>query len=159
VIPLVAWLRGRRAFRPRGAIRRRLVPSVLATFPGCQLAWRWRGWPCCRGAGSPQRVDDKRQVHEQGYDIMLVVDLSGSMLAEDNHRPGEGPNRLQVIKPSFRPLCRTGRTIGWHRGFSTQAYTLSPLTFDHAGSPVSSHESRSRHRREPYRIGDGSVSR
>jgi Ca-activated chloride channel family protein len=81
----------------------------------------------------PQRVDDKRQVRQQGYDIMLVVDLSGSMLAEDNHRPGEGPNRLQVIKPVIqafvqnRPNDRIGIVV-----FSTQAYTLSPLTFDHA---------------------------
>jgi Ca-activated chloride channel family protein len=81
----------------------------------------------------PQRVDDKRQVHQQGYDIMLVIDLSGSMLAEDNHRPGEGPNRLQVIKPVIqafvqnRPNDRIGIVV-----FSTQAYTLSPLTFDHA---------------------------
>jgi Ca-activated chloride channel family protein len=81
----------------------------------------------------PQRVDDKRMVHQQGYDIMLVVDLSGSMLAEDNHRPGEGPNRLQVIKPVIRafvqnrPDDRIGIVV-----FSTQAYTLSPLTFDHA---------------------------
>ena len=81
----------------------------------------------------PQRVDDRRQVREQGYDLMLVIDLSGSMLAEDNHRPGEGPNRLQVIKPVIRafienrPSDRIGIVV-----FATQAYTLSPLTFDHA---------------------------
>jgi Ca-activated chloride channel family protein len=63
---------------------------------------------------------------------MLVIDLSGSMLAEDNHRPGEGPNRLQVIKPVIRafienrPNDRIGIVV-----FATQAYTLSPLTFDH----------------------------
>jgi Ca-activated chloride channel family protein len=55
------------------------------------------------------------------------------MLAEDNHRPGEGPNRLQVIKPVIRafienrPNDRIGIVV-----FATQAYTLSPLTFDHA---------------------------
>jgi Ca-activated chloride channel family protein len=55
------------------------------------------------------------------------------MLAEDNHRPGEGPNRLQVVKPVIRafienrPNDRIGIVV-----FATQAYTLSPLTFDHA---------------------------
>jgi Ca-activated chloride channel family protein len=81
----------------------------------------------------PQRIDDKREVHQQGYDLMLAIDLSGSMLAEDNHRPGEGPNRLQVIKPVIRafienrPNDRIGIVV-----FATNAYTLSPLTFDHA---------------------------
>jgi Ca-activated chloride channel family protein len=81
----------------------------------------------------PQRVDDRLQAHQQGYDLMLVIDLSGSMLAEDNHRPGEGPNRLQVIKPVIqafienRPNDRIGIVL-----FATQAYSLSPLTFDHA---------------------------
>lgn len=134
-IPLVAWLRGRRG-----------VPALVVPFAA---AWyRPSMAPFSRSpvfigmAGlallvvalaRPQHVDDKRQVRQQGYDIMLVVDLSGSMLAEDNHRPGEGPNRLQVIKPVIqafvqnRPNDRIGIVV-----FSTQAYTLSPLTFDHA---------------------------
>jgi len=135
VIPLVTWLRGRRGvpafvvpfaaawYRPSLAAFSRLPVGVGVTGLAllvCALA-------------RPQRVDDKRQVHQQGYDLMLVVDLSGSMLAEDNHRPGEGPNRLQVIKPVIqafvqnRPSDRIGIVV-----FATQAYTLSPLTFDHA---------------------------
>jgi len=135
VIPLVSWLRGRRG-----------VPALVVPFAA---AWyrpslmTFSRLPVGVGVAGlalvilalarPQRVDDKRQVHQQGYDIMLVVDLSGSMLAEDDHRPGEGPNRLQVIKPVIqafvqnRPSDRIGIVV-----FSTQAYTLSPLTFDHA---------------------------
>lgn len=134
-ISLVTWLRGRRGvpalvvpyaaawYRPSMATFSRLPVSVgVAGLALLVLA-----------LARPQRVDDKRQVRQQGYDIMLVVDLSGSMLAEDNHRPGEGPNRLQVIKPVIqafvqnRPNDRIGIVV-----FSTQAYTLSPLTFDHA---------------------------
>jgi Ca-activated chloride channel homolog len=47
----------------------------------------------------PQRVEDRREVRSQGYDIMLAIDLSGSMLAEDFERGGQRLNRLQAIKP------------------------------------------------------------
>jgi Ca-activated chloride channel homolog len=80
----------------------------------------------------PQRVEDRREVRSQGYDIMLAIDLSGSMLAEDFERGGQRMNRLQAIKPviqsfiSDRPDDRIGIVV-----FSGRAYTLAPLTFDH----------------------------
>src|SRR5437764_4189050 len=100
-LPLVAWLRGRRR-----------VPVLLVPFAA---AWhraslaapsRWpvalalAGLALLIGAGArPQRIEDKREVHSEGYDLMLVVDVSGSMLREDGPRPGVVPNRLQMIKP------------------------------------------------------------
>jgi Ca-activated chloride channel family protein len=133
VIPLVAWLRGRRG-----------VPALVVPFAA---AWyrpslmTFSRLPVGVGVAGlalvilalarPQRVDDKRLVRQQGYDIMLVVDLSGSMLAEDEGK--DGPSRLQIIKPVIqafvqnRPADRIGIVV-----FSSQAYTLSPLTFDHA---------------------------
>jgi Ca-activated chloride channel family protein len=80
----------------------------------------------------PQRVEDKREVRSQGYDIMISVDLSGSMLAEDFEKNGEPVNRLQAIKPIIqafieqRPADRIGIVL-----FSGRAYTMAPLTFDH----------------------------
>jgi Ca-activated chloride channel family protein len=80
----------------------------------------------------PQRIEDKREVHSQGYDIMLAIDLSGSMLAEDYEKGSERINRLQAIKPVIqafitqRPSDRIGIVV-----FSGRAYTLAPLTFDH----------------------------
>jgi Ca-activated chloride channel family protein len=135
VIPLLAWLRGRRG------VPALVVPFAAAWYRPTLVAVS--RLPVGVGVAGlvlltvalarPQRVDDKREVHQQGYDLMLAIDLSGSMLAEDNHRPGEGPNRLQVIKPVIRafienrPNDRIGIVV-----FATQAYTLSPLTFDHA---------------------------
>ncbi|HUJ45448.1 MAG TPA: VWA domain-containing protein [Opitutaceae bacterium] len=134
-IPLLAWLRGRRGvpalvvpfaaawYRPTLVAISRLPVGVGVT--GLVLL--------AVALARPQRIDDRREAHQQGYDLMLAIDLSGSMLAEDNHRPGEGPNRLQVIKPVIRafienrPNDRIGIVV-----FATQAYTLSPLTFDHA---------------------------
>lgn len=135
VIPLLAWLRGRRGVPalvvPFAAAWYRPTLASISRLPtGIGLA----GLVLLVGAlARPQHIDDKREVRQEGYDLMLVIDLSGSMLAEDNHRPGEGPNRLQVIKPVIRafienrPNDRIGIVL-----FATNAYTLSPLTFDHA---------------------------
>ena len=81
----------------------------------------------------PQIVEDKREVKQQGYDLMLAIDLSGSMLAEDYERNGEAINRLQAIKPIIQAFIkqRTNDRIGIVV-FSGRAYTLAPLTFDHA---------------------------
>jgi Ca-activated chloride channel family protein len=80
----------------------------------------------------PQHTDERRQVRQEGYDIVLAIDLSGSMLAEDYERGGERINRLQAIKPIIdafiarRPSDRIGIVT-----FAGRAYTLAPLTSDH----------------------------
>ncbi|MFI5356470.1 MAG: VWA domain-containing protein [Opitutales bacterium] len=125
--------------------RRRRVPVLLVPFAA---AWHRTSltsrsqWPVLLGAGGlvllvvalarPQRVQDRRQTSNKGYDIVLAIDLSGSMLAEDYEYHGERLNRLQAIKPVIqafindRPADRIGVVV-----FAGRAYTLSPLTFDH----------------------------
>jgi len=81
----------------------------------------------------PQQHLQKLGERSQGYDLMLAVDLSGSMLTEDYARDGKPINRLEAIKPVLkafadrRPDDRIGMVI-----FAGRAYTLSPLTTDHA---------------------------
>lgn len=133
-IPVVIWLRSRRR-----------VPVLLVPFAA---AWHRPGLaPASRGPAAaaaiglvllvfalarPQHVEDKREVRSEGYDILLSIDLSGSMLAEDYERDGKRMNRLQAIKPVIqafinnRPSDRIGIVV-----FSGRAYTLAPLTFDH----------------------------
>ncbi len=134
IIPLVVWLRSRRR-----------VPVLLVPFaaawhrPSLAQASRWPAF--LAGAGlvllivslaRPQHVQDRREVRSEGYDILLSIDLSGSMLAEDYERDGKRMNRLQAIKPVIqafitnRPNDRIGIVV-----FSGRAYTLAPLTFDH----------------------------
>lgn len=134
LIPLVLWLRNRRR-----------VPVLLVPFaaawhrPSLTASSRWPEIFACIGLvflivalARPQKVEDKREVRSQGYDIILAIDLSGSMLAEDYEKNGRPLNRLQAIKPvvqSFindRPNDRIGLVV-----FSGRAYTLAPLTFDH----------------------------
>ena len=133
-LPLVLWLRGRRS-----------VPVLLVPFaaawhrPSLTAPSRWPVALACTGLAllimglaRPQQVEDKREVRSEGYDIMLAIDLSTSMRAEDFEKDGVRLNRLQAIKPVIqafierRPNDRIGIVL-----FSGRAYTMAPLTFDH----------------------------
>ena len=76
----------------------------------------------------PQSTDSWQSSEVEGIDIMLAVDVSTSMLAEDLK-----PNRLEAAKQvaadfiNGRPNDNIGLTI-----FAGQSFTQSPLTIDHA---------------------------
>ena len=133
-LPLVAWLRGRRRVPvllvPFAAAWHRPSLTAPSRLP---VALAFVGLAALIVAlARPQRVEDKREVRSEGYDIMLAIDLSTSMRAEDFERSGERINRLQAIKPVIqafierRPNDRIGIVL-----FSGRAYTMAPLTFDH----------------------------
>ena len=134
LIPLAVWWRGRRA-RPV------LVIPRVARWAGNPAISLGRGPSILAGVGlallivglaRPQQLEEKKQVRQKGYDIMLAIDLSPSMLAEDYEGPAGRINRVQAIQPiieafiSKRPTDRIGVVI-----YGGRAYTLSPLTFDH----------------------------
>jgi Ca-activated chloride channel family protein len=84
-------------------------------------------------AARPQRVDQREEIVSRGYDLMLAIDLSTSMLAEDYRAPDGAPlNRMEAIRPIIqrfiagRPDDRIGIVL-----FSGRAFTLAPLTTDH----------------------------
>ncbi|MBW2712543.1 MAG: VWA domain-containing protein [Deltaproteobacteria bacterium] len=81
----------------------------------------------------PQRVEKRHFVQQEGYDIVLAIDLSGSMLAEDYKRMGRRINRIQAIVPIIEAFMdrRSNDRIGVV-AFGGRAYTLAPLSFDHA---------------------------
>ncbi len=76
----------------------------------------------------PQTTDNWQNSEIEGIDIMLALDISGTMQAEDFK-----PNRMEAAKEaaaSFingRPNDNIGLVI-----YSAQSYTLCPLTTDHA---------------------------
>ena len=76
----------------------------------------------------PQRGAAGEEIHAEGVDIMLVIDVSSSMLAED-FKPN---NRLSVGKDVVsdfikrRDNDRLGMTV-----FARHAITKTPLTLDH----------------------------
>lgn len=134
VLPALMWVRGRRGAPVL------VVPFTAAWHrPSIISSSRWPTGLAAVGLvllivalARPQIVEDKREVKQQGYDLLLAIDLSGSMLAEDYERNGEPINRLQAIKPVIqafierRPNDRIGIVL-----FSGKAYTMAPLTFDH----------------------------
>lgn len=80
----------------------------------------------------PQEVEIERIVEHEGIDIMLVLDTSGSMEAEDYSLGGTSANRLEVAKAVVadfvegRPNDRIGLVV-----FGEEAFTQVPLTMDH----------------------------
>ncbi|MBP7850325.1 MAG: VWA domain-containing protein [Lentimicrobiaceae bacterium] len=76
----------------------------------------------------PQTSSSRQDITIEGIDIVMALDISGSMLAEDFR-----PNRLEAAKEvamqfvAGRPDDRIGLVI-----FSGEAFTQCPLTRDHA---------------------------
>ena len=76
----------------------------------------------------PQKTDRFQDITTEGIDIILTLDISGSMLARDFK-----PDRLEASKNvatefiSGRPYDRLGLVV-----FSGESFTQCPLTTDHA---------------------------
>jgi Ca-activated chloride channel family protein len=135
LLPAAAWWRSRQAtpvwlvpfaavwHRPTLLRRTWLTPAAAVT--GLVLL--------ILAMARPQRVQERWENKTRGYDIMLAIDLSSSMLTEDYKRDGARINRFEAIKPivqafiEHRPKDRIGVVL-----FAGRAYTLSPLTFDHS---------------------------
>ncbi len=81
----------------------------------------------------PQIVSRFMQVKGKGYDLMLAVDLSGSMNAQDYAMDGQRVSRLDMVKRVVSRFIRhrRGDRIGLIL-FGTHAYLHVPLTFDTA---------------------------
>ncbi len=79
----------------------------------------------------PQWLGERVDIPISGRDLMMAVDLSGSMAAEDFEINGRTINRLQAIKLVAGEFIkrREGDRIGLIL-FGQQAYLQTPLTFD-----------------------------
>ena len=75
----------------------------------------------------PQVHRDEKNVEGEGVDIVLCIDVSGSMLAQDFQ-----PNRIEAAKEvaanfvASRPTDRIGLVI-----FAGESFTQCPITSDH----------------------------
>jgi len=125
------WLRTRRA----GSLKYSAVDTVLAAGAG---RGRWYLLPgavralaltaLVVAAARPQTGIASEDVRTQGIDIVLVMDISSSMLAEDLQ-----PNRLEAAKAVAADFVRGRRNdrIGLV-AFAGQAFTQVPLTLDYS---------------------------
>jgi Ca-activated chloride channel family protein len=113
-------------------------PTLGVFAQGSSLAvWARRALPLVRisalallafALARPQLVEKEEEIKTEGIDIMLALDVSGSMQAED-FKPR---NRLHVAKnvvSEFLDLIRNDR-VGLVV-FAGQAFTQCPLTLDY----------------------------
>jgi Ca-activated chloride channel homolog len=134
LLPLTAWW-----YRRRYA--QHYAPIQMSNLSALSRHTSWRGQgrallPILRAIAfallvvamaRPQRLLTDQEIATNGIDIMLALDLSSSMLAQDFE-----PDRLEVAKKvaanfvQKRPNDRIGLTV-----FSGEAYTQTPLTSDH----------------------------
>jgi len=137
-IPLLAYLRGKRgpaaaltfsstvtlrAIGKQGAARagKMLRALLLATLALFVIA-----------LAQPQLGKSLTQVEASGIDIMLVLDVSGSMLIKDFTIGGEEATRLDAIREVTRKFIegRPNDRIGII-AFGGRPYVVSPMTLDH----------------------------
>ena len=80
----------------------------------------------------PQSVIEETKIETEGIDIVLAVDTSTSMLAEDFTLGRKRENRLEVVKDVVKDFIsgRHSDRIGIV-AFASKAYTVSPLTLDY----------------------------
>jgi Ca-activated chloride channel family protein len=140
-LPLLArWLLPRRrsasaALRvPYGAH----IDKIAAAGPGHALRGRgagllaWLAWiALCLACARPQQLGEPIAPPQVGRDLMLAVDLSGSMSEEDMELGGQVVDRLTAAKAVLADFLdrRGGDRVGL-LVFGQRAYTLTPLTLD-----------------------------
>lgn len=118
--------------------------STTASLVGAKANWRVRWFKALPwltiaamalmifALARPRIGLGKGLIRKEGIDIILALDVSTSMLAEDFKSGGKRINRLEIVKQvtrdfiSRRPNDRIGVVI-----FAGQPYILAPLTWDH----------------------------
>jgi Ca-activated chloride channel family protein len=103
-----------------------LGPSLLLVLRGATLVL------FVAALARPQLARSESRVKTEGIDIVLVVDISGSMWARDYERGGRPESRIDAVKDVVREFIRSRSNdrIGMVV-FGTRAYVASPLTLDH----------------------------
>lgn len=133
LVPLMIWWELKRADASKATV----MVSTIQAFRGTR-SWKNFLRPllfifrvlalCCLiiALARPQTRNDEQLVNGEGIDIVLCLDISGSMLAQDFT-----PNRMEAAKNvasefiDNRPTDRIGLVI-----FSGEAFTMCPLTTD-----------------------------
>jgi len=140
-LPLLVWLLPKVASQNQPAIRapfsdrwRALSEAQTTTFSKAWisqmvLALIW----CCLllAATRPQWIGEPIELPNSGRDLMLSIDLSGSMQIEDMQVGNSLVSRITAVKAIAADFAarRTGDRLGLIL-FGTKAYVQAPLTFD-----------------------------
>src|SRR2546428_10373240 len=137
-LPALAWLKGKVGFQPAFLYSSvqlvRGITGITRSRAGAILArMRWLALALFIVAlARPQLGEGETKVTASGIDIVVAIDLSGSMSSEDFELKGQRVNRLAIAKDvlqkfiSRRPNDRIGLVA-----FARDAYIAAPLTLDH----------------------------
>jgi len=138
LLPLMAWLKGRRGGQPAflyssvwlvkgiSGVTRSHVGAIL-------LKLRWLALALMAvGLARPQLGEGEQTIKASGVDIVVALDLSGSMRSEDFKLQGKLVNRLEVAKEVLRAFIkkRSNDRIGLV-AFAGRPYIAAPPTLDH----------------------------
>ena len=133
IIPVLFWLKSRRGLSGENTIRFSEVPSSVKKSNGNILQTLLSYLPLLAIAflivalARPQRALQEENIKSEGIDIVIVTDVSGSMLARDFE-----PNRLEAAKNmgiefiGDRNFDRIGLVV-----FAGESFTQCPITTDH----------------------------
>ena len=138
LLPVVAWLKGKHGQPPAFVYSSvQLVRGILnisRTRSGAFLAaLRWLTLAILIIAlAQPRFTRSETKITASGVDIVVALDMSGSMASEDFEVWRDRLSRLAMAKAVLkkfidkRPNDRIGIVV-----FATQAYIATPLTLDH----------------------------
>ena len=138
-LPILAWLRGRHGQESAFLYSSVKLVKPLSNFTRSRagrilLRLRWLTLALLIVAlAQPRWLKGEGRVRASGVDIVIALDLSESMSAEDFELKGERVNRLAIAKNviekfvSHRPDDRLGLVA-----FAGEAYIASPQTLDHS---------------------------
>ncbi len=103
-------------------------------WPSVRTLLLWLAWAAlCAAAARPQQLGEAVEPPRQARQMMLAVDLSGSMSEPDMQLGGRVVDRLTAAKAVLADFLerREGDRIGL-LVFGQRAYALTPLTADRA---------------------------
>jgi Ca-activated chloride channel family protein len=138
LLPLLALWLGRKGRRPAVAFSnietaREVARSTRSRWGRLLRAARWGGLALLIvGLARPQLGHASTEVKASGVDLVLAVDVSGSMQALDLTEGDKPRSRLDAVKSVVatfvrnRPNDRIALVA-----FSAEPYLISPLTLDH----------------------------
>jgi len=138
LLPVLAWLKGRRGAPPAFLyssvqLVRAMQNIHRSRFGGFLGSLRWLALGLFVVAlAQPRLTKSTTEIKASGVDIVVALDLSGSMISEDFEVRGERVNRFnmaRLVLKGFidkRPNDRIGMVL-----FASQAYIGTPLTLDH----------------------------
>jgi Ca-activated chloride channel family protein len=138
LLPVCAWLKGRHGAPPAflysslnlmeglTGLRRARAGDLLAALRWFVLA------AFIVALAQPRLAKSTTEVKASGIDIVVALDLSGSMTTPDYNVNGQGVSRFDMAKSVLkkfvaeRPDDRIGLVV-----FAAQAFIASPMTLDH----------------------------